>query len=64
VILAKKLFPTDKEAATATRVELMIAAYLLRSDVEGKKGKAPAEGAAKKAIEKVAALDAKALDKR
>jgi hypothetical protein len=42
----------------------MVAAYLLRGDLEGARGKPPAEAQAKKAIERVSALGAKALDQR
>jgi len=64
VILARKLFPKDVEEAIAARVETMLAAYFLRGEVEGQKGKPPAEAAAKKAIDAVSALDGKALDQR
>ena len=64
VILAKQLFPRGAEADTTARVELMLAAYFLRGDVDQAKVKAPGEAAAKKAIERVSRLDGKALDQR
>lgn len=64
VILAKKLFPKATEAQTAQRVELMLAAYFLRGDLEKKKLAAPAEAKAKKAVESVATLSGAALEQR
>jgi hypothetical protein len=64
VILAKKLFPKDKEPLTAARVELMLAAYFLRGEVDHKAAKPPSEAAAKKAIDLVSSLDGAALDQR
>jgi len=64
VILAKKLFPQDKEQATAARVELMLGAYFLRGDVDQSAAKAPGEAAAKKVIDSLAGLDGAALDQR
>ena len=64
VVLAKKLFPKDVEEAIAARVETMLAAYFLRGEVEGAKGKPPSEAAAKKAVEHVASLDGAALNQR
>lgn len=64
VILAKQLFPKDAEADITARVELMLAAYFVRGDVEHSKVKAPSEAAAKKAIGRVSSLDGNALDRR
>lgn len=62
VILAQKLFPQDAERDTASRVELMLAAWFLRSDVQHQKLKAPSEAQAKKAVDKVSQLTAAQLD--
>lgn len=64
VILAKKLFPNDREPQTAARVELMLGAYFLRGDVEQQAVKPPSEAAAKKVIDSLASLDGAALEKR
>ena len=64
VVLAKKLFPKDKEPQTAARVELMLGAYFLRGEVDHKAAKPPAEAAARKVIDQVAALDGPTLDQR
>jgi hypothetical protein len=64
VILAKKLFPREPEANIVARVELMLAAYFLRGDVDKTSVKAPSEAVARKAIDKVSGLDGAALDER
>ena len=64
VILAKKLFPREQEAGIVARVELMLAAYFLRGDVDKTSVKPPAEAVAKKAIDRVSGLDGPALDRR
>jgi hypothetical protein len=63
-ILAKKLFPQEQEVTQGKRVELMLAAWFLRGDLEQLPVKPPDEAAAKKAVDKVAALKGDALDKR
>lgn len=63
-ILARKLFPQEQETPTAKRVELMLAAWLLRGDLEKTKIAPPQEAAAKKAVDAVAALNGAALDQR
>jgi hypothetical protein len=63
-ILARKVFPQEQETPTARRVELMLAAYFLRGELEKTKATPPAEALAKTAVEKVGALDGAALDQR
>lgn len=64
VILARKLFSAEKENVVATRVELMLAAWFLRGEVDGLAASPPDEAKAKKAVDAVAALDGVALDAR
>jgi hypothetical protein len=63
-ILAKKVFPKDAEALQARRVEMMLAAFFLRGELEKLPARPPGEAAAKGAVDEVAALDARALEKR
>jgi len=63
-ILARKLFPKEQESPTAKRVELMLAAYFMRGELEKLGVKPPDEATAKKAVDKVAALNGPALDAR
>ena len=64
VILARKLFAEDAAEQTAQRVEMMLASWFLRGEVEGKKAAPTDPAAAKKAVEKVAALDGAGLGQR
>ena len=64
VILAKKLFPKDPETATVRRVQLMLASYFLRAELDARTVTAPDEAKAKKATDAVTSLSGAALDKR
>ncbi len=59
-----KVAPKDTDEERARRVEMMVAAYFLRGDLDGKKIAAPDEKQARKAVDGVAALNGAALDKR
>jgi hypothetical protein len=63
-ILARKLYPTDSATVAGSRVEVMLAAYFLRGDLDNIAVKAPNEQQARKAIDAVAALDGATLTKR
>jgi hypothetical protein len=64
VVLATKLAPKDADEQRARRVEMMVAAYFLRGDLDGKKIAAPDEKKARMAVDGVAGLNGAALDKR
>ena len=64
VILAKKRFPNDPENATVRRVQLMLASYFLRGEVDPRPVVAPDEAKARKATDAIASLDGASLDKR
>jgi hypothetical protein len=63
-ILAKKLFPQEQEGTQGKRVELMLAAYFLRGELEKLPMKAPDEAKAKLAVDKVTQLNRAGLEKR
>lgn len=64
VILAKKVFPKDPEPATVRRVQLMLASYFLRGELDTRKVSAPDEAKARKATDAVAALSGAVIDQR
>lgn len=63
-VLARKVFPSDAESTTVQRVRLMMAAWILRAELEPHKVSPPDEATARKAVDAVAVLNGAALDAR